>query len=81
MAVAKGYKILEVLEVYEYEVTQYHPETGNGGHFVDYINIFLKLKAEASGYPSRVRTEKDEVQYIDQFHQDESVRVDRLRPL
>ena len=77
LAVTKGYKILEVLEVYEYEVTCYDPETGNGGHFVDYINTFLKLKAEASGYPRRVRTEKDEVQYIDQFHQDEGVRLDK----
>ena len=43
LALAKGYKILEVLEVYEYEVTCYDPETGNGGHFVDYINTFFKL--------------------------------------
>jgi len=30
LAVAKGYNILEVLEVYEYEVTCYDPTTGNG---------------------------------------------------
>jgi len=77
LAVAKGYKNLEVLEVYDYRVTCYDSETGEGGFFVDYINTFLKLKAEASGYPRRVRTEKDEVQYIDQFHQDEGVRLDR----
>jgi hypothetical protein len=26
-----GYKIVEVHEVYEYQVTQYNPETGDGG--------------------------------------------------
>ena len=42
----KGYKVLEIYEVYEYQVTQYNPVTGEGGFFVDYINTFLKLKAE-----------------------------------
>jgi len=37
--------------VYEYQVTKYNPETGKGGLFADYINTFLKLKMEASGYP------------------------------
>jgi len=45
LAVEKGYKVLEIYEVYEYQVTQYNPETGEGGLFVDYINTFLKLKA------------------------------------
>jgi hypothetical protein len=37
--------------VYEYRVTRYDPHTGEVDLFVDYINSFLKLKAEASGYP------------------------------
>ena len=41
LAVAKGYKILGILEVYEYRVTRYDPETGEGGLFVDYIDTFL----------------------------------------
>ena len=45
LAVEKGYPILEIYYVYEYEVTQYNPEIGDGGLFVDYINTFLKLKA------------------------------------
>jgi hypothetical protein len=77
LAVDKGYKILEILEVYEYQVTCYDPATGTGGHFVDYIDTFLKLKQEASGYPSSVRTEDDEVRYMDLFHRDEGIRLDR----
>jgi len=77
LAVDKGYKILEILEIYEYQVTCYDPATGTGGHFVDYIDNFLKLKQEASGYPSWVRTEDDKVRYMDQFHRDEGIRLDR----
>jgi len=51
MAVSKGYRILEIHEMYEYAVTQYDADTGKGGLFVEYIDTFLKLKAEASGYP------------------------------
>jgi hypothetical protein len=31
LAVNKGYKILEIQEVYQYEITQYNPETGDEG--------------------------------------------------
>ena len=67
LAVEKGYRILEIYDVYEYQVNQYSPETGKGGHFVDYINTFLKLKAEASGYPGWVRSPADEDLYIEAF--------------
>ena len=47
-AVQKGYEIVEMIEVYEYAVTQYDSLTGEGGLFVEYIDTFLKLKMEAS---------------------------------
>ena len=56
----KGYKLLEVNEVYEYQVTQYDPQTGNGGLLAQYIDTFLKVKAETSGYPSLVQYPADE---------------------
>jgi hypothetical protein len=77
LAIEKGYRILEIHEVYEYAVTQYDPNTGEGGLFVEYIDTFLKLKAEASGYPSWVRTSEDEETYIRQFYQTEGIQLDR----
>jgi hypothetical protein len=77
LAVNKGYKILEIQEVYQYEVTQYNPDTGEGGLFVEYINTFLKLKQEASGYPSWVRTPDDEDKFIRQFYQSEGIQLDK----
>jgi hypothetical protein len=55
VAVERGYTALKIHEFYEYEITQYDPMTGEGGHFVQYIDTFLKLKAEASGYPEWVQ--------------------------
>jgi len=58
-------------------VTRYKPETGDGGHFANYINTFLKLKEEASGYPSWVRSPEDEDRYVELFWQSEGIRLDR----
>jgi len=50
MALQMGYEIVEIIEVYEYAATQYDPKTCEGGLFVVYIDTFLKLKTEATGY-------------------------------
>jgi len=77
LAVEKGYRILEFDEVYENQVTQYNTETGAGGLFVHYINTFLKLKAEPSGYPGWVRNREEEEQYVESFWKNEGIRLDR----
>jgi hypothetical protein len=51
--------VVKVYEFYEYQATQYNPETGEGGLFVQYVNTFLKLKAEVSGYPDWVQCPED----------------------
>jgi len=52
-------------KVYEYKVTRYEPETREGGLFAGYVDTFLKLKAEASGYPAWVRNQAEEELYIE----------------
>ena len=51
--------------MYEYKVTRYEPETREGGLFAGYVDTFLKLKAEASGYPAWVRNQAEEELYIE----------------
>jgi len=51
LAVEKGYRLIEVFEVYEYEVTQYDPASGRSGLFVEYINTFLSLRQRLAGTP------------------------------
>ena len=55
---------------------------GQGGLFVQYVDTFLKLKTEASGYPSWVRTPEVEDRYIANFRASEGVLLDKdaIRP-
>jgi hypothetical protein len=77
LAVTKGYKIVKVHEVYEYNITQYDSASGEGGLFVQYIDTLLKHKVETSGCPSWVRTPADEDRYIEEFRQTEWILMDR----
>ena len=77
LALTKGYRIVEIHEVYEYAVTQYDKASGEGGLFVEYINTFLRLKAGASGYPSWVRSPSIEDRYIAVFKQSEGILLDK----
>jgi len=60
LAFEKGYRIFEICEVYEYQKTQYNPETGEGEIFVDCIYTFLKMNSEARAYPGWVHSPEDE---------------------
>jgi hypothetical protein len=77
LAVQKGYQVLEVQEMYEYQVTQYEKQTGQGALFVQYINTFLKMKREASGYPNWVRSPEDEDRYIRSFYESDGIQLDK----
>jgi len=81
-AFQKAYRLIEVFEVYEYQVTKHDSTTGQGGLFVEYINTFLKLKAEASGYSSWVRAHEYEDSYINMLKAREGILLDRnaIRP-
>ena len=60
--------------MYEYQITQYSRKTSEGGLFVDYINTFVKLKAEASRYLSCVRSPEDE-RSIHSFRECEGIEL------
>jgi len=77
VAVRHGYTVLKIHEFYKSEVTRYDPKTGEGGHFVRNIDTFLKLKAEASGYPGRVRGPEDEDGYAQFFRDIEGIELDK----
>jgi len=46
-AMQKVYEVVEIFGVYEYTITRYDPQTGQGGIFVHYIDTLWKLKTEA----------------------------------
>ncbi|XP_054272493.1 uncharacterized protein LOC128992778 [Macrosteles quadrilineatus] len=72
-AVEKGYVVLDMYELWEYKVATYE----NGGLFTDFINKFLKIKQEASGFPSWCETEEDKDQYFEDYFKKEGVQLEK----
>ena len=56
----KGYQVLQLHEVWHFP--QQSDEL-----FKDYVNTFLKIKQEASGYPKNSTTEEKKQQYVEEY--------------
>ncbi|XP_011705890.1 PREDICTED: uncharacterized protein LOC105461097 [Wasmannia auropunctata] len=77
-AIEKGYLVTRVDEIWQYKSTRYDPGTREGGLFVEYINTFLQLKQEASGWPSKC--ENDDVakeRYLREYESTESIALNK----
>ena len=75
-----GYQIIEIHEVLHWkESAQYNEATKEGGLFGNYINTFMKMKQEASGYPSHVQSPLQKVKYIEEYLQHEGIQLDPSR--
>ena len=68
---------MDLHEVYQYQVIRYDPQTGKGGLFAQYINAFLKLKAEASGNPSLFQCPEEKDRYISDYNNSEGIQMDK----
>ena len=78
-AVQIGYTLLKVYEVWQYNtVTKYDPSTGDGGLFPQYMNTFMKIKMEASGYPSHCDTDQERNKYIERVRAHEGLLCAQL---
>jgi hypothetical protein len=71
-AIEKGYTILRVYEVY-------HWKESSDQLFSEYVNTFLRIKQEASGYPAWVKTEDDRDAYIQQYKEAEGISLRKER--
>jgi hypothetical protein len=69
-ALGKGYTILRMHEVWHF------PETSDK-LFKDYVNTFLKIKQESSGYPKNCVTEEQKQQYVNEYLAVEGIQLDR----
>ena len=78
VALNMGYLIIQVHEVLHWSETEmYDPVTKKGGLFTEYINTFLKLKQEASGYPTHIKTEEEKQAYIQEYLDHEGILLDK----
>ncbi|XP_053406566.1 uncharacterized protein LOC123556078 [Mercenaria mercenaria] len=76
-AIQKGYQIVKVYEVWHFDkVSKHDPITKTGGIFTQYVNTFLKIKQEASGWPKWCQTEQQKTKYINMYYQKEGILLD-----
>ena len=68
-ALEKGYRVLRIHEVWHF------PQQSDG-LFKDYIDTFLKIKQEASGYPKDRVTEEQKQQYVNEYLEVEGIQLD-----
>ena len=73
-----GYKLEYIYEVWHFsKTTKLNKYTNTGGLFTDYINAALKIKQEASGYPSYISTEEEKDQYINEYYLKEGFKLEK----
>ena len=72
MAVQKGYRILRIHEVWHFQQQQ-------EGLFKQYVNTWLQLKQEATGWPHWCDTESKKQQYVTQYKEKEGIDLDYAR--
>ena len=78
VALNMGYKLIKIFEVLHWsETDMYNPETKKGSLFTDYINTFLKLKQQGSGFPDHVKSEEDKDKYIQEYFEHEGIQLEK----
>ena len=68
-AIEKGYVVLNLHEVWHWEET-------TDELFKEYVDTFLKIKQEASGYPTWCVTDEQKQRYVDDYYEHEGIRLD-----
>lgn len=75
--VGKGYRVMKIYEVWDFnKISQYDTSTKTGGLFTEYVNAFLKIKQEASGWPKWCHTLEDKKRYINDYYDKEGILLD-----
>ena len=76
-AVEMGYTNIRMSEVWHYDnFTVYDPNTRKGGLFSNYIDAFMQIKQESSGYPAHVKSDEDREKYIADYFAHEGIKLD-----
>jgi hypothetical protein len=71
-----GYRREDVYEFWKCEVMCFDKDT-NSELFAEFVNMFLKLKQESSGYPSWVQSEGQKDEYIEDYRRAEGIALDK----
>ena len=71
-AVSRGYRVVKIVEVWHFPQVKERL-------FADYVDKFLKIKTEASGWPANCATEEQKQEYLREFQQKEGIKLDRVK--
>ena len=67
-AIQMGYEVKDIETVWHWEKRAVNdPSTKTGGLFTEYVDRFLQLKQEASGYPEWCVTPEDQRLYVEDY--------------
>ena len=72
VAIEKGYKIKKIYQVLNYK-------DSNTKIFKDYINMWLKIKQESSGYPNWCTNDIAKDEYIKKYYEKEEINLDKSK--
>ncbi|KAJ8962079.1 hypothetical protein NQ318_018029 [Aromia moschata] len=75
-ALEKGYQMQEVYEVWSYKTEQFEKVAKQDGLFTGMMNKFIKVKQQASGWPSHCSTEEEKKRYVEEFLKREDVHLE-----
>ncbi|XP_018568461.1 uncharacterized protein LOC108908806 [Anoplophora glabripennis] len=75
-ALEKGYRLMEIYEVWNYEMQKFDKITKAEGLFTTMMNKFIKAKQQASGWPKTCDTTEKRNQYIEEFLVRENVQLE-----
>jgi hypothetical protein len=76
-AIKLNSRIIQIYEIWHYEETdQYNPCDKKGGLLTEYVNNFLKIKQEASGFPEWVESQQDKLTYINDYKRNEGLSLE-----
>ena len=70
-AIEKGYVLIKIHEVWHFPRNQRQT-----GLFADYVNTWLKIKQESSGWPSWCHTVDQKREYVVNYKEREGIRLD-----
>ena len=70
-AIEVGYELIEI-----YEILHYDEKQRSSDIFKKYIDLWLKIKQEASGWPEWCHTEEDKIKYINDYEKVEKIKLD-----
>eukprot|EP00854_Cymbomonas_tetramitiformis_P023213 gene23213-28092_t len=72
LALKKGYTIEKIHQIVHWEDTSYTI-------FESFINTFLRIKQEASGYPEWVKADEDKDLYIKKYFEKEGIMLQKYK--